>query len=67
LYPGLLEHVAAGHILTGFMQRQPTYVKMALNILKHLPSNADVLVSQVRDHYWDRAVLALQQCVAQAA
>ncbi len=36
LYPGLLKTVAVGHIVSGYRQRQPTYIKMAAAILKQL-------------------------------
>ena len=34
LFPGLLKTVAAGHIVTGYRHRQPTYIKMAASILQ---------------------------------
>eukprot|EP00195_Chlamydomonas_chlamydogama_P009511 CAMPEP_0202892288 /NCGR_PEP_ID=MMETSP1392-20130828/2032_1 /ASSEMBLY_ACC=CAM_ASM_000868 /TAXON_ID=225041 /ORGANISM="Chlamydomonas chlamydogama, Strain SAG 11-48b" /LENGTH=766 /DNA_ID=CAMNT_0049576185 /DNA_START=50 /DNA_END=2350 /DNA_ORIENTATION=+ len=46
LYDGLLQTVAVGHMVTGFRQCQPAYIKMALNILKSLPVNSEVLVQQ---------------------
>ena len=36
IYPGLLNTVAAAHIVMGYRQRQPTYIKMAVAVLKHL-------------------------------
>lgn len=39
LYPGLLRNVAVAHIVTGYRQRQPTYIKMAASIIKHAMSS----------------------------
>ncbi len=48
MYPGLLERVAAGHVLLGFQQCAPAYVRMALQLIKQLPSrgSSEVLVMQ---------------------
>ncbi|GAX79734.1 hypothetical protein CEUSTIGMA_g7175.t1 [Chlamydomonas eustigma] len=40
MYPGLLQSVAVAHIVTGYKQRQPTYMKMSMSILKHLTSSS---------------------------
>eukprot|EP00798_Chlamydomonas_sp_ICE-L_P014103 gene14103-20060_t len=45
-YPGLIENVAYAHIVAGFQQRQPTYVKMAMGLLQGLPSSSDVLIAR---------------------
>lgn len=46
VYPGLLETVACGHIVTGFQQCQPQYVRMAVGILRHLPFTPATLEDQ---------------------
>jgi hypothetical protein len=40
IYPGLIHSVAVAHIVTGYKQRQPTYMKMSMSILKHLMSSS---------------------------
>ncbi|KAL6765947.1 hypothetical protein V8C86DRAFT_2452334 [Haematococcus lacustris] len=46
LYPGLLEVVAAAHIVTGYLQCQPAYIRMATNLLRKLGSSPEVLAAQ---------------------
>lgn len=46
VYPGLLERVAVGHILAGFSQCQPAYIKTAWVILKHTTVTPETLVMQ---------------------
>ncbi len=45
VYPGLIERIAYGHILFGYMQCQPAYMQMAMRLLKHLQSCSEVTVA----------------------
>jgi hypothetical protein len=36
VYPGLLERVAVGHILLGYLQTQPGYVRLGLRLIDAL-------------------------------
>ncbi len=47
VYPGLLERVCVAHMLHGYLQCQPAYVKVAADVLAKLPASGEVLVLQV--------------------
>ncbi|KAF5834804.1 hypothetical protein DUNSADRAFT_8388 [Dunaliella salina] len=46
VYPGLLERVCVAHMLHGYLQCQPGYVKVAAGVLAKLPASGEVLVLQ---------------------